>query len=199
MSLLHNLTGCFTEKKYFRGNGNSLTGEVKHKSMRFMKNVLRIYCFLVLKSWQIIWKIPAKDFTSVVILQAGDIKLYKTRLYYRFLEFSVTSKKVCQSLEEHLSSTRSPQGPFNNYATLFFNPTLPYVTLRNKRCNPTHMLYSTFWNCYHIFYWETVQNKKKNNVTQYDKVKCLWFMRLTWTDLRWLIFEKVYFPKIRFF
>ena len=33
-----NLPGCFTEKKKkFRDNGNSLTGEVKHKLMRFVK------------------------------------------------------------------------------------------------------------------------------------------------------------------
>ena len=31
MSLLHNLPGCFTEKKQFRDNSISLTGEVKHK------------------------------------------------------------------------------------------------------------------------------------------------------------------------
>ena len=23
---------------------------------------------------------------------------------------------------------------------------------------------------------------KKNNVTQYNRVKCLWFIRLSWTD-----------------
>ena len=94
-----------SQKKKFRDNGNSLTGEVKHKLMRFVKYLLRISCFLVLKSWQILWKIPAKDFTSVVTLQTGNIKLYKTELHHRFLEFSVTSEKVCQSLEEHLSST----------------------------------------------------------------------------------------------
>ena len=50
MSLLHKLTGCFTEKKkQFRDNGNSLAGEVKHKSMGFVKYLLRISCFLVLK------------------------------------------------------------------------------------------------------------------------------------------------------
>ena len=38
LSLLHNLPGCFTEKKkHFRDNGNSLTGEVKQKLMRFVK------------------------------------------------------------------------------------------------------------------------------------------------------------------
>ena len=31
-----------------------------------------ISCFLVLKFWQILWKIPAKDFTSVVILQVTE-------------------------------------------------------------------------------------------------------------------------------
>ena len=30
-------TGCFREKKKFRDNGNSLTGQVKHKLMRFVK------------------------------------------------------------------------------------------------------------------------------------------------------------------
>ena len=33
---------------------------------------MRISCFLVLKFWQILWKIPAKDFTSVVILQVTE-------------------------------------------------------------------------------------------------------------------------------
>ena len=128
MNLLHNLPGCFTEKKHFRYNGNSLTGEVKHISVRFMKYVLRTSCFLVLKSWQILWKIPAKNFTSVVILQAGSIKLYKTELYHRFLEFSVTSEKVCQSLEEHLSSTT----PLRNHSIIiqsyfFFSTPLTHM------------------------------------------------------------------------
>ena len=35
MNLLRNLHGWFREKKQFRGSDNSLTGEVKHKSMRF--------------------------------------------------------------------------------------------------------------------------------------------------------------------
>ena len=109
MNLLHDLPGCFTEKKHVRDNGNSLTGEVKHISVRFMKYVLRTSCFLVLKSWQILWKIPAKDFTSVVILPAGNIKLYEIDLRHRFLEFSVNSEKVCQSLEEYLSSTAPPR------------------------------------------------------------------------------------------
>ena len=46
VSLLHNLRGCFTEKKHFRDNGNSLTGKVKHKLMRFVKYLLRMSCFL---------------------------------------------------------------------------------------------------------------------------------------------------------
>ena len=62
-----NLPGCFTEKKKFRDNGNSLTGEVKHKLMRFVKYLLRISCFLVLKFWQIVWKIPVKCFTSLLV------------------------------------------------------------------------------------------------------------------------------------
>ena len=49
MSLLHNLPGCFTKKKHFRDNGISLTGEVKHKLMRFVKYLLTISCFLA--SW----------------------------------------------------------------------------------------------------------------------------------------------------
>ena len=84
MSLLHNLPGCFTEKK-IRDNGNSLTGEVKQKLMRFVKYLLRISYFVVLKSWQILCKIPAKDFTSLVVLQAGNMKLYKTELHCRCL------------------------------------------------------------------------------------------------------------------
>ena len=59
------------------------------------------------------------------------------------------------------------------------------------------MLYLTFWNCYPIFYTKTVQNKKKYNVIQYDRVKCLWFTRLPWTNLRWSIFAKIYFSKVR--
>ena len=36
MSLLRNLPDCFNEKrKKIKDNSNSLTGEVKHKSMRF--------------------------------------------------------------------------------------------------------------------------------------------------------------------
>ena len=35
MSLLRNLPDYFREKKHFRNNGNSLTGELKHKSLRF--------------------------------------------------------------------------------------------------------------------------------------------------------------------
>ena len=35
MCLLHNLTSCFTGKKHFRDNGNSLTEKVKYKLMRF--------------------------------------------------------------------------------------------------------------------------------------------------------------------
>ena len=34
MSLLRSLPICFTEKKHFKGNSNSLTGEVKHQSLR---------------------------------------------------------------------------------------------------------------------------------------------------------------------
>ena len=30
-------------------------------------------------------KIPAKDFTSVVVLQAGNMKFYKTELHHRCL------------------------------------------------------------------------------------------------------------------
>ena len=169
--------------------------------MRFVKYLLRISCFLVLKSWQILWKIPAKDFTSVVTLQTGNIKLYKTELHHRFLEFSVTSEKVCQSLEEHLSSTT----PLRDHLIIrqryffffFFNSTRRYVALGKKRCNHTHKLYLTFWNCYPLFYWNTVLNKK-NNVTQCDRLKCFWFIRPTWTDLRWSIFAKIYFSKIRF-
>ena len=75
MSLLHNLPGCFTHtKKSLKTMVYSLTGEVKHKLMRFVKYLLRISCFLVLKSWKILWKIPAKDFTSLVVLQAGNIR-----------------------------------------------------------------------------------------------------------------------------
>ena len=33
---------------------------------------MRISCFLVLKFWQILWKKPVKDFTSVVILQVTE-------------------------------------------------------------------------------------------------------------------------------
>ena len=101
-------------------------------------------------------------------------------------------------------NTYQVQHPLGNIqwlcnASFFFNPTHLYVTLHRKWCKPTHMLYPTFWNWYPLFYWKTVQNKKKNNVTQYDRVKCLWFIRLTWTDLRWSIFAKIYFSKIRFF
>ena len=45
MSLLRNPPGPFTEKQHFTDNSNSLTGEVKHKSMRFSlekSNILRI-------------------------------------------------------------------------------------------------------------------------------------------------------------
>ena len=37
------------KEKHFRDNGNSLAGEVKHKLMRFVKYLLRISWFLVLK------------------------------------------------------------------------------------------------------------------------------------------------------
>ena len=88
----------------------TIVWEVKHKSMRFMKHhVLGISCFLPLRSWQILWKIPAKDFTSVVILLAGNIKLYKIELHHRFLEFLLTPEKDCQSLKKHLSSTVPPR------------------------------------------------------------------------------------------
>ena len=83
MSLLHNLPGCVTEKKtHFRDNGSSLTGEVKHIPIRFVKYLLRIPCFLVLKSLQILWKIPT-NFFSLVVLQAVNMKLYKTELHCR--------------------------------------------------------------------------------------------------------------------
>ena len=73
------------KEKHFSDNGNTLTGQVKHKLMRFVKYLLRTSCFMVLKSWQILWKIPAKDFISLVVLQAGNMKLYKTELHHRCL------------------------------------------------------------------------------------------------------------------
>ena len=82
-------------------------------------------------------------------------------------------------------------------ANFFFKPTHLYVTLCNKRCNPTHMLYPTFRNWYPIFYWKTVQNKKKQCYSKRQSKMSL-IIRLTWTDLRWSIFAKIYFSKIRF-
>ena len=52
MSLLRNFPDCFT-KKHFRDNSNSLTGEIKQKSMRFslnQKNTLQIRITVTRKS-----------------------------------------------------------------------------------------------------------------------------------------------------
>ena len=42
-------------------------------SLQLLKHLkMKISCLLVLKFWQILWKIPAKDFTSVVLLQLTE-------------------------------------------------------------------------------------------------------------------------------
>ena len=56
---------------------------------------IKISCFLVLKFGQILWKIPAKDFTTVVILQSRSLCVRTdNNLYYVFHDKPVLHKKL---------------------------------------------------------------------------------------------------------
>ena len=170
MSLLHNFPDCFTEKKYFR-DSNSLRSKTQIDAFyetscigNFLLPAFKILTNSLKNTF-------SKDFTSVVILPVGNIKLYKIELHHRFLEFLLAPEKDCQSLKKHLSSTVPPRDHsiiMQLYFFFFFQPTHPYVTFRNKRCNSTYMLYLTFWNCCPIFYWKTVQNN--NNKKQWCSI-----------------------------
>ena len=117
MSLLHNVPGCFTEKKHFETT--IIVWEVKHKSIRFMKYVLRIFCFLVLILTNSL-KNTCKGFHF-----CSNIAGWKHKTLRNWSSSQVF--RIFSKFREGLSEFggipikySTPSGPFNNYATFFF-------------------------------------------------------------------------------
>ena len=77
MSLLRNLPDCFREKKHFRNNGNSLTGELKHKSLRFSLDKNFTNCQNIAKHVQFFKQLyPAKNAGLFTTYQFKVLMIY---------------------------------------------------------------------------------------------------------------------------
>ena len=75
------------KKKHFRDNGNSLTGEVKHKLMRFVKYLLRISCFLA--SW--LSSLPVFAFSIAWLIKLKESQFFVCLAFLVFFRFFLFS------------------------------------------------------------------------------------------------------------